>query len=786
MAKSSSTLNLSQEVSKIEERLPSLEYTLCKGLKQPFNNTNSGSRKIMQGIQMEQTVQLLQAEVPIVSTGYENQFGEYSSNFIKADTDYRVLAKIPKFVNDPNRHYWLLLFAPERNELTCIERVEYKHITEFYGYLFNNEYIDSLSVNDLIHKDDIIKKTISYDKYNNRAEGINLATMYVACEDVKEDPIVVSESAAKRFVTPLIDKVEIKINDNDILLNLYGNETTQYKTFPDIGEEIKNSIFCAVRRELKEEEALFSQSWERLKNIMMNDKKYIVEGTVIDIDVYCNNPEKLEGSMYNNQIKKYYDQTLIFAQNLVDAVNYIIHNEDGSLKDINISYDLQKMYSNCNKVLAGIQYISDKVFNNIVINVYIQQNKPLHPGDKITDRYGGKGVISRIRPDNLMPHYWKNGKWVPIDIMYSMCTCINRLNAGQLFETSITYIGWKLLEYIRAGIDQQKLNYDQAFKLIYDYIYMLNPEQATFLLEQFSFTYDHTQADFEDNEFNRNMYIENMLHEGYILVSLAPISTMMDIDKLKAIYDHFPFIPKHCVVSAPIKDSNDNWRMVPTRRQLVIGYKYIYRLKQLAEEKFSVVSLASTNIRNENSKSRISKMHNAKFASTPVRIFGEMESSTMMAHLGVERFYEQFVLYSSSPAARRSHSKLLTGDPFEFNVRLDPEAVSQSADINSAYLKTLGVQLRFIKLAKNPKRFISKVVATLLPVQKKSVVYMIPDEIRAQGKEKAMEYIEQRKKEEAESAKRKKKDVVEFIPGVEEERQRDREYALKLKRLGLK
>ena len=246
MKTTNTTLSLAKDIEAIEKRLPNHEYTLCKGLKQPFNNTNSGSRKIMQGIQMEQIAQLLEPEVPIVSTGYENQFGELSSNFIRAEHNYKVIAKISKFSNDPNRRYWLILYNKALNELTCIERIDYKHITEFYGYIYNNDYLDSLTPGKTIHKGDVMKKTISYDEYNNRAEGVNLSTMYVACEYVKEDPIVISESASKRFVTPLIDKVEVKINDNDILLNLYGRDK-EYKTFPDIDEDVKNNILCAQR-----------------------------------------------------------------------------------------------------------------------------------------------------------------------------------------------------------------------------------------------------------------------------------------------------------------------------------------------------------------------------------------------------------------------------------------------------------------------------------------------------------------------------------------------------------
>ena len=45
-------LDLNSTANEIEKNLPSREYTLGKGLLQPFNDTNSGSRKIMQGIQM--------------------------------------------------------------------------------------------------------------------------------------------------------------------------------------------------------------------------------------------------------------------------------------------------------------------------------------------------------------------------------------------------------------------------------------------------------------------------------------------------------------------------------------------------------------------------------------------------------------------------------------------------------------------------------------------------------------------------------------------------------------
>lgn len=813
MSKIGGTLNLTHELEKVEQRLPSQEHTLGRALKQPFCNTNSGSRKIMQGIQMEQAVQIINPEAPIISTGYENQFGYLSSNFITADMTYEVVAKISKFSFRPNDHYWLILYNREHNMLTMIERTPYYHITEFFGYLFNNDTLDGLLVNDVIQQGQVLKKTISYDEFNNRAEGLNLTTMYIACEDVKEDPIVISESAARRFACPLIDKIEVMVNDNDILLNLYGEEPATagsqpsdakrglYRTFPDIGENVKNNIFCAIRRELKDEEALFSQSWERLKDIMMNDKKFLCDdGIVIDINVYCNNVEKLQTSMYNNQIKRYHDESVRFAKEFVKKVGPLLYDENGEKREgLKVSYDLQKLFYRAQQMANNTQYIQDKVFSNILLEVYIQHSKPLKRGDKITDRYGGKGVISRVMPDNMMPHYLKNGQWHPVDVLYSMCTCINRLNDGQLFETSITYFGWQLIEYIK----QHVTDYNVAFALIHKYINMLNPKQAEFLASKYQFSYggadpmwvDHGPPESGDNHYERNIFINEILHDGYIMLSMSPISSNITIDKISDLYKEFPFINKYCPISVPIKDSTGKFRMVYTRRPIVIGYKYIFRLKQLAEEKFSAVSLASTNIRNENSKSKLSKTHNSRYPSTPVRVYGEMESSTISSHVGPEVFIEEFTLNSSSPEARRLNKELLVGDPFAFNIELDEDCVAQSADIVQAYLKVLGERLCFSKLKKFQLRSAFRNVVTRHPVQKKNVVFEVPDEIRkttALGFEipdeerKAVEqYISQQHTIELEREKMKLKQVVDIDEGLAEYQKRLQEYCDKLRSIGV-
>lgn len=57
--------------------------------------------------------------------------------------------------------------------------------------------------------------------------------------------------------------------------------------------------------------------------------------------------------------------------------------------------------------------------------------RPLEPGDKISNRHGTKGVISRIRPDEDMPRL-QDG--TPIELVFSFIGCHARRNFGQIRE----------------------------------------------------------------------------------------------------------------------------------------------------------------------------------------------------------------------------------------------------------------------------------------------------------------------------------------------------------------
>lgn len=697
-------LDYTDKINDASKNIDRMEQLLGKCLIQPFSGSNAGARKIMFSTHVEHVFPLIEGEKAIIETGYEIRFGDYSSSITRADSNYQVIAKISKFSSNPHHHYWLILKDTKEKKLDVVERISYHHITESYGYLYNNEYMDSLNIGDYITEDTIVQKSLAFDEYNNRKDGANFNIVYMALDDNMEDSIIFSDVAANRLTSPLIKPVQIMINDNDIPLNIYGNDKT-YKVIPDIGEDIVNAVLIALRKE-KKEESYYTQSVDRLRTIIMSDELKQVHGKVIDIDIYCNNPDILENHYYE-QLKWYYNELQRYSAEIVRTILPFV--SDG----YELSYDLQKLFANAKRVCNHDQYIEKRPFSNIILNVTVLEEKKMEEGDKASNRYGGKGVISNIIPQAMMPRFkGLDGKYEYVDIIFNSSTMINRENVGQTFELSLTHIGNEIVYRIASG----KCSLEEAYQMIKTYVQLCSPEQADYMEE--------LKQNMSEEELA--FYIESIIDSGSIHLSMRPITDGMTIDKLANIYEAFPWV-KQNEIEVPLVSSTGQIRYIKARRPVVIGKQYIFRLKQFAEEKFSVTSLSATNIRNENTKSRSRKDFRELYPNTPIR-FGNMETNNMN-HAGADIVISNLMIHSLSPQGRRLVEQMYTGDPFKIDIRLDSDSKNRSAEIANTYLKTIGRRLLFIKRRKlKHKITISPICFTRDPVIRP--ISFVPENLR--------------------------------------------------------
>ena len=675
--------NFSNKVNEVTESIDDYNKLLGRTLLQPYKPANSGSRALMSNVHSEQHLALANPEMPLVQTGFEYQFGENSSSFIKAKGNYKVIAKVDKYLFKPGFHYYLIVQDIDTGIYDVIERLSYNHNTEVYGYLWNNKYLDNLKVNDVIKKEDVIKCSNGFDEYGNKYNGTNLLTVYMSSLKNSEDSMILSESGAKKLATNLIKTVYIAINDNDVLCDRHGVGNT-FKAFKDVGEVIDDNIFCSIRR-MENETILYTLSRSRSREPMISDRNILFNGLVVDIDVLCNNPESLKESYYNQQLYFYHTEKVRFCREIYDVVAPLVMNGK-------ISYELEVLFADCRDSINGKQYFKDNQFNNVLMKVSVVEPKPMQVGDKMVDRYGGKGVVSYILPDELMP-VLDDGRTV--DCIKNQSTCINRENIGQLHEQSINFIASRILDFWKVGV----LSDIDKFNMWYEFMSIASPSEAEFGRSAIDI-YDPVQL---------RGFIDMIESDGKIIISDNPFTTIVNIDTIAELYRRLPFIKKYKVMTT-IEDSNGVVRQVPTKRELVAANIYHYRLKQYGEEKFSATSLPATNLKNLNTRSRANKMYEVKYTKTPI-MFGPMESVDM-GHIGIKYVVMNLMLYSTSPQARKLFEQLLIGDPYDIDIKLDKDSKNRNAEIINALLGTMGLELVFNKVLKKKKEMCKYIMCT--------------------------------------------------------------------------
>lgn len=226
--------------------------------------------------------------------------------------------------------------------------------------------------------------------------------------------VVISKSAAEKFTSYKVEKTMFSVNDNDILINLYG-DSENYKSFPKIGEHTTGKVLIASRRRDRRTSLYdFQSSRMQVLDPVNDDIIYTNGGVVVDIDVYSN--KRLEemrngANVFTQEIIDVAENNYRYWKELATELEKIIpcktlteseiqqeRNEFGCV----IRHPLERE-KNMNQYTDELsyywklshEYIDDRIqwrydgkqFENFRIMFTILKENPLTPGCKITGRY---------------------------------------------------------------------------------------------------------------------------------------------------------------------------------------------------------------------------------------------------------------------------------------------------------------------------------------------------------------------------------------------------------------
>lgn len=631
----------------------------------------SSSRSIMYTAHLNQAVVLLEPSVARVMFGFENMVGKLSTGNQKAKHRVRVDAIIPKFSSPGmEKHlYTMILYNEDLDAYTVIEKKNLEDLTEKFGYAYVNKYMDAKQEGDYFEEGERIRHTTSYDEYDNYRFGTNARFCYMNITSTIEDAVVVSESLSQRMISKETEIVRVSLNDNYFFVNLYGGKK-DYRGFPNVGEYIKDGVLCA-KRQIQDNKLLFDVKSSNLRREhSSSDTIYYCSGKIDDIVIYCNKHiDEIEDNSFNAQFKEYYKQQNEYYRAIYLKCKEIIDSGSDYSKDISFLFQKAKSILD-----TDIKYRDENnnVFNNFVMEFMVERDVPLAVGHKITGRYGNKGVISKILPDDEMPMI-ENGKH--IEIIFNSLGVINRLNSMQLIEQSITFITNRVAERM-----YEMTNDKERDELLFNILNYFNPKQVEHIKKYFETC---SKADYDE-------FYDDIFEYG-ITVHIPPMEEDSPIfDRLRQLYrDHEWIKPYDMYVKR-------FGRMVKIMQPFITGEMYVLKLKQSSKKGMSSRSTGSISRKGMPVKTKKHQNHREPFSKTPIR-FGGDENNNIGIGVPSDIIAKLHLLYRSSPIGRqelgRSLATEVDGIP---ELELTEMMTNRNVEILNAYMKFLGVRIKFL------------------------------------------------------------------------------------------
>lgn len=429
-----------------------LSLYAAEALSTPFPNKNSVPRLAMYKSALGHSVSPAnEPDSPLIDSTYSKSLIISSDNY-KSKGKVKLLGKIDKVINDINTESTYIYYDYKLDKVDIEIIPKYEKYYRF-GYEMHSE-LENLEIDEESKGPIFTKYLYNTDpKTGTMSYGRNLNLIYSCSRDVGEDAIILTKKAAKKMSINYMDEIEVIYSPNEaVLKDLYGfrdeNGKRHYRPFPLPGEFITKEVAICVAQ-LGNNFLSTSNSVEDADNA-----KYVHKGAkVIDLEVYANN--KLENT--------FLEELRLIQYNYIREISYFLGKLQmdpyyGTRFSDALIYRTNRYQSIIkNDLRAGDTTLKKRTY----IKIKTLNTRPLGPGDKITNRDGGKGTVCLVIPEDILA---EDG--TKIDGIINMSGVINRENPAQLFEKEINSLNCFLQKYLNTTKDNEDTKYNNILKWI--------------------------------------------------------------------------------------------------------------------------------------------------------------------------------------------------------------------------------------------------------------------------------------------------------------------------------
>lgn len=384
----------------------------------PFLSYTDSVRAHMASSMLKQSIPLVNAERPLVDTGNYEEFQDNTLNE-KLDVEEGVVTKVDE--------EGVTIETPEGKEIKYQRRSAIQSVHDVSVYLE-----PKVKVGQKVKAGDVITGAVNLEKDTYKS-GINTLVLFHAMFGlVNEDALVVSESYAEKTKSYSIINLSIDIKTNETIKDIVpiGTDLTAKQPIVELHKKINlsstnkgfNEKLGGLDGELNASEYLVSKTLEvpnnyfvaTLSDIYLQENKYLKKSE--------RTPQCEETKSYIESFDM--DRKAIYKRfpDYIAADRISELDQDEKEKKKGVSHTLR---------------------------VRLIVKTPLMVGSKLTNRYGGKGVISKILPDDKMPVMIdERGNKKTVDVVMNPYATINRKIPSVTMETLLTRVAHRIYEIV--------------------------------------------------------------------------------------------------------------------------------------------------------------------------------------------------------------------------------------------------------------------------------------------------------------------------------------------------
>ncbi len=278
-----------------------------------------------------------------------------------------------------------------------------------------------------------------------------------------------------------------------------------------------------------------------------------------------------------------------------------------------------------------------------MVKVFVAVKRKLQPGDKMAGRHGNKGVISRIMPQEDMPHL---DDGTPVDVVLNPLGVPSRMNVGQILETHLGWASRGLGRQIDSMLEQHRHgngsidDFRQKFKDVYG-----------------EAQYESDVAELDDAQ---------ILELAGNLTNGVPMGTPVFNGAVEA--DIVTMLEKAGLDSSGQVDLYDGRTGEKFDRKVTVGYIYMLKLHHLVDDKIHARSIGPYSL--------VTQQPLGGKAQFGGQRFGEMEVWALQAYGAAYTLQEMLTVKSDDVQGRtKVYEAIVRGDdtfeagiPESFNV----------------------------------------------------------------------------------------------------------------------